>query len=163
MDPVTAASSGVPTYAQGDPVPSPIPVQPAPFEVAMPVSRDTSPGTTRGASPTPTRKRPSSLPPGFSRTQIFEMSPKPTSPQKTPATEQNGLLTQMAAMMAAMQNTISNLADQLTALKDKNEDKHKDKDKEMPFMNAEEVNKLVKFGSQIWSTWHVDFMNFLRK
>ena len=161
MDTVTAASSGVPTYAQGDPVPSPIPVQPAPFEVPMPLSRGKSPGTTRGASPTPTRQRPSSLPPRFSQTQIFEMSPKPKSPQKTLSTEENGLLTQMAAMMAAMQKTIGNLTDQLTALKDKNEDKDKDKDKEMPFMNAKAVDKPVKFGGQNWSTWHVDFMNFL--
>ena len=89
------------------------------------------------------------------------MSPKPKSPQTTPATEENGLLTQMAAMMAAMQKTISNLTDQLTALKDKNEDKDKDKDKEMPFMNAKDVGKPVKFGGQKSSTWHVDLINFL--
>ena len=52
------------------------------------------------------------------------MLPKPKSPQ-TPASEENGLLTQMAAMMAAMQKTISNLMDQLAALKDKTEDKNK--------------------------------------
>ena len=72
-------------------------------------------------------------------------------------------MTQMTAVMAAMQRTIDALTAQLAAMQSGGGGKpgHSKDSEEVPVMHHKDVDKPSKFSGQNWSTWSLDFMNFL--
>ena len=69
---------------------------------------------------------------------------------------------QMTEMMGAMQRTIDALTQQLANQQGGGgKDKANTESDEMPVMHYKDVDKPNKFSGQNWSTWSIDFVNFL--
>ena len=155
------------TEAGGDQTPRARSAGPASFSFGTPAP---APSGAAGVAlpPSPVGPGESASSPAGSKKRVASPSPtRAPRPQGDPwQTSNDGnavLMAQMTAVMAAMQRTIDALTVQLEAMQSKSGGKggHNKEFEDVPIMHHKDVDKPSKFSGQNWSTWSLDFMNFL--